>query len=229
MRLIYRCISSSLLTLLFASLTAFGQAQQQSITLSVNGNSGQVPAIQANGRTYVDVTALARLANGSLSFSDNGVALTIPPAGASAATETSAATDNSSLSRGFMQAGIEEMALLREWGSAIAYAIQNGYPIQEAWATNYQQKAAQGKSTAEIAATTGGDKNAMILLTNEYEGVRDWSDRLVKASKDMNTAKYSMSPGKLKDDPQSQKLIACWHFLGSMLSSGSFQDDSSCH
>jgi hypothetical protein len=105
----------------------------------------------------------------------------------------------------------------------------SGYPIQPAWAANYQQKAAQGAKMAEISATTGGDKGALRVLTNEYHGVRDWSNQLVEASKSMNTAKYSMSPGALRDDPQSQKLITCWQFLGSMLSSGSFQDDSSCH
>lgn len=226
----YRCVSLSLFVL-FASVMAFGQAQQQSTTLIVNGKSGQVPVIQKSGRTYVDMEALVRLANGSLSFSDNGIAMTIPssPGSASAAAEAPSATDDSSLSRGFMKAGIEEMALLREWGAAVAYAIQNGYPIQESWAANYQQKAAQGAKMAEIAAKTGGDKDALQLLTNEYHGVREWSNRLVEASKSMNTAKYSMSPGALREDPQSQKLIACWQFLGSMLSGGNFQDDSSCH
>jgi hypothetical protein len=231
MRQVYRSISSTLIALLFASVMAFGQAQPQSITVAVNGNSGKAPVIQENGRTYIDVEALARLANGSLSFSGNGITLTIPasPASASAAAETPSATDDSTLSRAFMKAGIEEMALLREWGAAIGYAIQHGYPIQEAWAANYQQKAAQGRSMAEVAATTGGDKNALQLLNNEFDGVRNWSNQLVQASKSMNTAKYSMSPGALRDDPATQKLINCWHFLGSMLSSGSFQDDSSCH
>ena len=231
MRLTYGCISSSWLALLFASVMAFGQAQPQSSTLVVNGKSGQVPVIQQSGLTYVDLAALARLANGSLSFSDNAIALTIPSsgAGASGAAEAPTTTDDSALSRGFMKSGIEAMALLREWGAAVGYAIQNGYPIQDAWVANYQQKAAQAAQMAEVAATTAGDKSALQLLGNEYQGVRDWSDRLVKASKNMSTAKYSMSPGTLREDPQSQKLIACWHFLGSMLSSGSFQDDSSCH
>lgn len=233
MRVTYRCISWSLCALLLASAMSFGQGQQQSTTLAVNGKSGQVPAIQTNGRTYIDVEALARIANGSISFSDNGISLTIPPSSSASApaasADTSSATDDSSLSRGFMKAGIEETSLLREWGAAVAYAIQNGYPIQEAWAANYQQKAAQGLSMAEVAATTPGDKNALQLLSSEYHGVRDWSDHLVKASKSMNTAKYSMSPGSLRDEPQSQKLIACWQSLTSMLSSGSFQDDGSCN
>lgn len=228
MRLTCRCVSLSLFALLLAPGMALGQAQQQSTTLAVNGKSGQVPVIVTNGRTFVDVDALARLANGTIGYSDNGIALTIPSSSSASAAEAPAA-DDSSLSRGFMKAGVEEMALLREWGAAVAYAIQNGYPIQPAWAANYQQKAAQGARMAEVAATTAGDKQALQLLTNEYHGVREWSDKLVEASKNMNTAKYSMSPGSLKNEPQSQKLIACWQFLSSMLSGGSFQDDSSCH
>ncbi len=230
MRQVYCCISPSLLALVVGPAMAFGQAQHQSATLVVNGQSGRAAVIQEDGRTYVDVEALARLANGSLRFNANGIVLTIPSSSDSgSAAETPKATDDSALSRDFMKAGIEEIALLREWGAAIGYAIQNGYPIQEAWAANYQQKAAQGKRLAETAASTGGDRNALQLLTNEYEGVRQWSDRLVKASKNMNTAKYSMSPGSLRDEPETQKLITCWHFLSSMLGGGSFQDDSSCH
>jgi len=229
MRRVYGVVSSWLFVLLFASVTCFGQAQHQSVTFVVNGQSGKVPVLRENGRTYADVEALAQLANGSLSFNPNGIVLTIPSSGSASAAETSPTTDDSTLSRGFMKASIEEMALLREWGAAMAYAIDNGYPVQAAWAANYQQKAAQGMRVAGVAANTNGDKNALQLLTNEYQGVRDWSDKLVHASQSMNTAKYSMSPGSLKNEPESQKLIACWQFLGSMLSSGSFQDDNSCH
>ncbi len=121
------------------------------------------------------------------------------------------------------------IALLREWASPIGYAIQNGYPIQEQWVSNYREQAANGLRMASIAATTPADKNALQLLTNEFEGVKRWSDKLVEASQNMNTAKYSMSPGSLRNEPDSQKLIACWHFLGTMLGSGTFQDDNSCH
>jgi hypothetical protein len=195
---------------------AFGQAQRQSTTLVVNGKSGQVPVVQTNGRTYVDLEALARLANGSLSFSGNRIALTIPSSSASdsAASQAPAATDDSSLSRGFMRAGIEEMALLREWGAAVGYAVQNGYPIQPAWAANYQQKAAQGASLAEVATTTSGDKNALQLLTNEYHGVRDWSDRLVQASKNMNTAQLDVTGGAARRSaiPKTDQLLAISQF-----------------
>ena len=231
MRGMFRWIDCGLFALLVAPGIA-GQAAQPSSTLVVNGQTGKAPVLQQNGRTYVDVGALAQIANGSLSFSPGRIVLTIPPptsAGASAAANTAPAADDSSLSRGFMRAGIEEMALLREWGSTLGNAIQNGYPVSPGWVNNYQQKAAQGLQLASVAASTNGDRNAQSLLTNEFNGVRQWSDGLVQAAQNMNTAQYSMSPDSLRQDPQTQKLITCWHFLGSMLAGGTFQDDDSCH
>jgi len=219
-----------LFALVITPAIAFGQVQHQSATLVVNGQPGNAPVIQENGRTYVDLEALARIANGSLGFNANRIVLTIPSSASGAVTaETPKAPDDSLLSRQFMKAGIEAIAQLREWAAPVAYAIQNGYPIQEAWVSSYRDKAAQGLRMAEVAAATGADRNALHLLTNEFDGVRQWSNQLVEASKAMNTAKYSMSPGALRNEPQSQKLIACWRFLDSMLGSGSFQDDSSCH
>lgn len=225
------CLLWCSLALLITSGVALGQAQRQSSTLVINGLSGQVPMIQNNGHTYVDLETLARTANGSLSFGTNQIVLTIPPASAAVAAPVEAAkpADPNGLSTDFMKAGIEAIALLREWASPIGYAIQNGYPIQDQWVANYREQAANGLRMASIAATTPADKNALQLLTNEFEGVKRWSDKLVEASKNMNTAQYSMSPGTLRNEPDSQKLITCWHFLGTMLGSGTFQDDNSCH
>jgi len=226
------CCIAWIFALLITSVIALGQAQSQTATLVVNGQSGKAPVIQNNGRTYVDVGALAQIAQGSLSFSGKQIVLTIPPgsgdtAGASAS--ASQPVDPTKLSRDFMRASIEEISLLREWAAPVANAIQNGYPIQEAWVNNYKQKAATGLQLATTAASTNGDQSALQLLNTEFQGVSQWSDNLVHAAQQMDTAKYSMSPNALRDDPQSQKLITCWRFLGSMLSSGSFQDDSSCH
>src|SRR5277367_2289778 len=64
--------------LLIASGIAVAQDANQNRTLIVNGQSASVPVIQVNGRSYVDLEALARAANGSLSFSGNMIALTLP-------------------------------------------------------------------------------------------------------------------------------------------------------
>src|SRR5206468_9162213 len=95
---------------------------------------------QSGGRTYVDVASLAQIANGSVSFNAGRVILNLPgaaagvPAPAAAPpSQTSAPADPNQLSRAFMKAGIEELALLREWGSPLAYAIRNGYPVTGNW------------------------------------------------------------------------------------------------
>jgi hypothetical protein len=67
------------------------------------------------------------------------------------------------------------------------------------------------------------------LLTNEFQNVKAWSNELTEAKKNMATAKYTMSEGALRDEPLSQKLVKCGHFLGAMLGGGDFKDDLSCH
>ena len=57
---------------------AWSQGAQPNLTLVVNGQAGQVPIIQINGKPYVDVDALARLTKSSLSFKGNQVVLTPP-------------------------------------------------------------------------------------------------------------------------------------------------------
>jgi hypothetical protein len=59
--------------ILSLSLSAFAQ---QNLTLIVSGQPGQVPIVQMNGKSYVDIDALARLTNRSLSFKGNQVILT---------------------------------------------------------------------------------------------------------------------------------------------------------
>lgn len=124
---------------------------------------------------------------------------------------------------------MEEMALMREWASPLAYAIQNGYPLTEQWVAGYREQAANGLRLASVAATTDADRSALQLLTSEFEAVKEWSNKLVDARKPMDAAKYAMSAGALQNHPLSQKIVTCSRFLGPMLASGQFQDDPSCH
>ena len=63
--------------LLVVSGIALAQDANQNRTLIVNGQSATVSVIQVNGRSYVDLEALARALNGSLSFSGNQIALSV--------------------------------------------------------------------------------------------------------------------------------------------------------
>ena len=66
---------------------SWSQDAQQNLTLVVTGQPGQIPIVQMNGQSYVDVDALARLTNSSVSFKGNQVILT--PSGSAPSTPTS--------------------------------------------------------------------------------------------------------------------------------------------
>jgi len=230
--LVYRLMVKSCLAIqLFCSHNAIGQDNTRAATIVINGHSGQVDIVILENREYIDVRALARIANGSIAFQDNRIVLMLPETEVHSPSppEASQPASSTGLSQEFVKAGIEEIALMREWASPIAYAVQNGYPITEQAENQYKAQAASGLKMAQASAKTDADRNAFQLLNNEFAAVEQWSNKLIQARKSMDTAKYAMSDSALRDDPLSQKIIACGHFLASMLGSGTFQDDSSCH
>ncbi len=208
----------------------FAQVNHQSRTMVINGQAGQVEIVKIDGRSYVDLEALARITNGSLWFKGNSIGLDLPVSVSGPAVDPPpSSVDNSGLSREFMKAGIEAIAGMREWASTLAYATQNGYNVTESWVATYREQASHNVSLASVAVATEADRNALQLLNNEFEAVREWSNKLVEARKSMNAAKYALSANALRDEPLSQKIIACGRFLAPMFGSGSFQDDASCH
>ena len=225
--------STSLMWLVLASIsgTALAQVTRQNRTLVINGQSSQVEVVKIDGRSYIDLGALARITSGSLRFKSNRILLNIPPSTVSAPSDdpTPSPADDLSLSQDFMKAGIEAIAEMREWASPLAYAIQNGYNVTDSWVATYREQALHDVNLASAAATTDADRSALQLLNHEYQAVLHWSNKLVEARKAMDTAKYSLSDNALRDDPLSQKIITCGHFLASMFGSGSFQEDASCH
>jgi hypothetical protein len=219
--------------LLWLSLSVGSSAQNANTirTLVVNGQTGEAGVVLVNGREYVDLQALVRIANGSVGFQGERIIVVLPASNVSRSAPAPPEEQDvtAGLSPEFMKAGIEELALMREWASPLAYAIQNGYPVTEQSVSSYHAQAANGLRLASAAAKTESDRNALQLLSNEFNAVQEWSNKLIAARKSMDTAQYSMSAGALQNDPLSQKIIACGHFLGSMLGSGTFQDDPSCH
>jgi hypothetical protein len=225
-----------MLFLLLLSVVSPAQNGKQSRVLVIDGQTGQAPVIEKDGRTYVELEALTEITHGSLSFKADRIVLSLPtanvnpsPAAESPEKPTHSPPAESGLSRKFMLAGIEQIATIREWAKTLAYAIENGYPITEQWEAQSRDQAAHNLRLASVAASNESDRNALQLLTNESEAVREWSNKLVQERKAMNTAKYAISENALRDDPASQKIIACGHFLATMLGSGSFKDDPSCH
>jgi len=71
-----RVLLFSLSLILLPNLSSFAQDAQQNLTLIVTGQTGQAPIVQMNGKSYVDIDALARLTNSSVSIKGNRVILT---------------------------------------------------------------------------------------------------------------------------------------------------------
>ena len=230
-----RCASPLALLILLFCGAGLAQVRQENRSLSVNGHNGTAEVVVVNGRTYVELETLARIGKGSLSFHNDQVGLTFPASLADSATSTkseprpSEPLSPTGLSHNFMVAGIEAIAEMREWASTLAAAIQRGYGVTDNWVADYRAQAAHSLRLAEAAASTNSDRDGLQLLTNEFRAVGEWSDKLLAAKQRMDTAKYTSSPDALRDEPLSQKIITCGHFLGAMLGSGEFKDDPSCH
>jgi hypothetical protein len=213
---------------------ALAQDANQNRTLIVNGQSGTVPVIQVNGRSYVDLEALARAANGSLSFSGNQIALTLPGSPAntnassantpSAPAPAAAPAANPGFSPEFLTAGIEQMATVREWHTALATAIQNGTPVAANWLAPYRNQAATNLRLASVAARTNSDRRAFQLLTNEFQNMANLAAKYIAARDNLTY----VSPDALQNDDLNQRIVACGHSLGAMAASGQFVDDGSC-
>jgi hypothetical protein len=217
-------VGLSFLALQFTS----AQVTPQNRELVVNGKSGEATTVQINGRTYVDLETLTRIANGSLGFRGNQVTLVLPGADQDVSAATAGAQPTG-LTQNFRSAAIETLAQMREWASAMGNAIQHGYPITENWASDYRAKAAASLGQAGASAAGDSDHNLLQLLTNEFQNVEAWSNELLKAKENMDTAKYSMSSDALRNEPLSQKIIQCGRSLASMLGRAQFADEPTCH
>lgn len=230
-----RWIGTAVLCLLLVAVAA-AQSEVKERTLVINGQSGKAMIYEVNGRSFVDIATLARIANATLSFRGNEIVLTLHPEAGSASARTTAPQQpsnavppESAMSSNFMNAAIQDLALLKQWSSIMAYGITKGVPGDGSRLVVAHDKAAEGLRLANVAASTEGDRQAMQLLNNHFNNVNAWNDKLVNARKTMSSANYSMSEDALSQDPLYQKISTCAGFLNKMLPSGQFSDDGSCH
>jgi len=221
------CTKVLLVTLLVLPGLVLSQGPQQNATLTVSGQPGQAPVLQANGRSYVDIETLARLINGSVAFKGNQITLTLPTQVPSTPTIDPSISPpaNPGFSKDFLKAGIEEMTVIREWRGALINAVQNGYPVTDAFVANYRGQAATNLRLASVAISTDSDRNAFQLLSNEFDSMQKLSNKVLAARKNMNY----LSPDALKGDPLDQQILNCARSLAAMAARGQFQDDGSCH
>ena len=223
-------------------LLALPQSGDQNRTLIVNGQSGRASVIEAGGHTYVDLEALARIANGSFALTDNRIVLIIPdsaaepsadsaaepsadsaaePSADSAAEQPSA---DSAFSKSFMRAAIEELSFIREWRDSLQSAIERPYPIGDDWRSQYLSRAVDGLQRASVEATTDADRSALQLLTSEFNNMEALADKYLEKSE---AAEYTR-PDAVKNDPMNRDILTCARSLDSMISNAQFIDDGSC-
>lgn len=200
-------------------------AAAQNRTLVLTGHPGELSVTEMDGRYYVDVEALTRLANGSLSFRGNQIVLTLAAPVSTPATNPAASQSTSSgFSKEFLRAAIEQMSVVREWRSSLINAIRQGYPVTEEWAATFRGQAQQNLRLVSVAASTESDRKALHLLTNELNNIKKLSDRFVEANK----SRTYVSPNAMDNDPLDQKILSCAHSLAAMAASNQFVDDGSC-
>ena len=211
--------------LLIIPLLALSQAAPQSLTLALNGQQSQVAITRLNGHSYIDVEALARAANGTISFQGNNMVLTVPGSSGAPANDTPAPQPSSGFTKEFLRAGIEAMAAIREWRSVLSNGVANSYPVSSLGLDSYRAQAAQAVRLTSVAVTTDADRSAAQLVSNEFDKMKKLSDKILARSQAMTY----IAPDAVTSDPLDMQIITCARALGAMASSGQFLDESSCH
>jgi hypothetical protein len=212
----------TLVGLLIANGSALSQAGQPGEMLTVSGFAGQAPVTRMNGSSYVAIDALARLMSGSLAYQGNQIVLTIPAAGTVLPAGRPA---NPGFSKEFLKASIETMSDIREWRSALLNAVENSYPIKDAWMADFRAQAAKNLRLTSIAVSTDSDRKALQLLQKEFDHMQALGNKILAARKNMNY----ITPESVKNDPLDQKILNCARSLAEMAASGEFQDVGTCN
>jgi hypothetical protein len=212
-----------LVTILLSPLLVL--AVQQTTALLIDGRQGQAEVIQVQGKNYVEVEGLTRIAGGSLRFGGNQITLTLPASGDALSQAVQlASAPPVGYSREFVSTGIETMREILEWHAALKYAIERGYPLSDEWLGHFRRQIESSLKHLETAASTDMDQKAVPLLANEFNNMSVLTDKYLKIAASRNY----LAPDSLSHDPLEQRLLTCWQSLSSMASANQFADDGSC-
>jgi hypothetical protein len=216
-----------ILVLLLLNPILFVQAAHRDRTLVISGNTGELTVREMDGRFYVEIEALARLTNSSLTSSGNRIVLTLPgfSSHAQPATELANQPSATGFTTEFLKAAIEQMSALREWRSTLISAVRRGFPVTGDWMNGLSNEAQDHLKFVSVAASSEDDRKAVQLLTNEFNNMKKLSDRFVEANK----SRTYVSPNALDNDPLDQRILNCAHSLSAMTANKQFVDDGYCH
>lgn len=228
---------STSLLLCLLPLPTPAQARPRPVTVTINGQTGQALIVRMNGKSFLDIEALARIAKGSVGFPSSGIILILPAsapevlppspsdtpdAGALSPAETST---TEGFSKDFLRAGIDQISVIREWRVALRNAVQTNNPVTEDWTSTFRRNTDSKLALASAAVTTAADREALPLLQNQFANIQRLSNRFVNLHDSVTFTPTSA----FDDDPLDQQILACSRGLNALLSSRQFQDVAACH
>jgi hypothetical protein len=219
--------------LLFAGLLLAQNAPDR--PLIVNGKSAGM-AVQMGTHAFVDVETIAQATNGTVTIEPDRIVLTIPAPGSSAVPTPGSSAGLAplppalppGLTRNFASQAIAELAEMREWRGAVGTILSYGVPVVGTWPQDYHDRVESDLERVALATSTAADEEAMQLLRNEFSNLERWANDVVSARQSLN-ATNSVRPDAMQSDSTLTKISDCSRFLSSMLVSGQFADDQSCH
>jgi hypothetical protein len=191
--------------------------------LIVNGKTVDAAVVQVESRSYVDIEGLAQAICGSVTFEPNQIELTIPGPPLPAAPESAEV-----MSKEFQRIAVFTLAEMREWRGAIGTVITSGIPVVGTWSEDYHNRVEGDLMQADLAASAEPDRQALRLVQNESTLLTNWADDVLTERKALNAAR-NIDPNSLQNDQSLAKITKCAQFLSSMIVSGTFSDDLSCH
>jgi hypothetical protein len=225
----------AVLVLIFLSLAGVFSTQGTSPAQSppdkvfiVNGKTLGAKALQIDGRSYVDIEALAEALKGAVTVKSDQIVLTISVQESGTSRGAAPMRETQRLSKDFASAAIAKLAEMREWRGAIGTMVTYGLAASEAWAEEYRERVDEGLRQTMLATSTDGDENSLQLLKNESNSLEGWASEVLAARQALNGAK-TVDPNALQNDPVLTKITSCGRFLDAHLISGAFSDDGSCH
>ena len=222
MRMIPALLAAMLSTLLMLPVETAAQTPQKTALFKVAGHPGAAQILQINGKSYVEIEALARLTQGNLSFNAHQTTLTLPPANAEAQANT---PKKAGFSTAFVQAAIEDLSLIREWRVAIVNAVLNNNPLAEEWLSAHHRLASKNLALASAAASTDDDRSAIPLLSAELDNMQKLSETYIA----MRKQAAFISPDTFNNAPLEEQILSCAKGFVSMTESHEFQDQPACH
>lgn len=224
--ILYSLLAGSIL--LFAGILLAQNAPDR--PLIVNGKA-QGMAVQMGGHSYVDIETVAQFTNGSVTIEPTRIVLNFPQQNQAAASGEGTAAPpppKSGISRNFASLAIGLLAEMREWRGAVGTILTYGVPVVGTWPADYHDHVDADLRQVELAANTADDHDALQLVENEFTNLSAWADNVVSTRQNMN-ATNTTRPDVIQNDTSLAKISNCARFLNSMLVSGSFADDPSCH